>query len=55
MWKATCELLYGSKKYQPGEVLPADDKEMLEAWKRSGAAVEVKESTKKGKAKKDEL
>lgn len=47
MLKATCEILYRGKKYQPGDILPAEDSEMKEAWLRSGAAVEEKEKGKK--------
>lgn len=37
---ARAEILYGNRKYQPGDILPADP-ELRDAWLSSGAAVDA--------------
>lgn len=37
---ARAEILYGNRKYHPGDILPADP-ELRDAWLSSGAAVDA--------------
>ena len=37
--KAILPVLYRSNQYRPGDVLPADNREMVDAWLVAGSAV----------------
>jgi hypothetical protein len=41
MLKAKLPVLYRSKQYRAGDILPADDAAMVEAWIEAGSAVLV--------------
>ena len=40
---AVNQIMYKGKQYLPGEELPADDIELVQAWKRAGSVKELPE------------